>query len=179
MTITYRDGVPGDASALEEVFRLAFIETFGHLYRPEDLDFFLARMDEAAWRGELEDPSYRIRLAEADGVAVGFAKLGPLGLPVEPEGQALELKQLYLLSAWHGHGIAPVLMDWTLDQARRRGAEALYLSVWTGNLRARRFYARYGFTFVAPYAFMVGEQADEDEIWRLDLKDEECLTDKK
>ena len=171
MIISYRDAAPADAPILEEVFRRAFIETFGHLYRPEDLDFFLARMDEAAWRGELADPAFRIRLAEVDGTAAGFAKLGPLGLPAEPEGKALELKQLYLLREWHGCGIAPVLMDWTIDQARLQGAEQLYLSVWTQNHRARAFYARYGFTFVAPYAFMVGEQADEDEIWRLDLKE--------
>jgi GNAT superfamily N-acetyltransferase len=169
--IIYRDAAMADAPVLAEVFRRAFIETFGHLYRPEDLDFFLTRMDEAAWRGELGDPAYRIRLAEADGDAVGLAKLGPLGLPVEPEGKALELKQLYLLREWHGGGIARVLMDWILDQARLQGAEELYLSVWTENFRARTFYARYGFVFVAPYAFMVGEQADEDEIWRLDLRE--------
>ena len=166
----YRDAAATDAPALADVFRRAFIETFGHLYRPEDLEFFLARMDEAAWRGELSNPSYRIHLAEADGEVVGFAKLGPLGLPVEPARPALELKQLYLLREWQGCGIAQVLMEWTLDQARLQGAEALYLSVWTENHRARRFYARYGFAFVAPYAFMVGAQADEDEIWMLDLK---------
>ena len=172
MTIGYRDATADDAPALADMFSRAFIETFGHLYRPDDLDSFLARMDEAAWRGELKDPAYRIRLAEADGETVGFAKLGPLGLPVEPDGAALELKQLYLLRERHGCGIAPVLMDWTLEQARLQGAEQLYLSVWTENFRARAFYARYGFTFVAPYAFMVGEQADEDEIWRLDLEEQ-------
>src|SRR3954452_24651376 len=99
--IAYRAAAVADAPALEGVFRRAFIETFGHLYSAEDLESFLARMDEAAWRGELQDPAYRIRLAEADGAAVGFAKLGPLGLPVAPEGKALELKQLYLLSEWH------------------------------------------------------------------------------
>jgi ribosomal protein S18 acetylase RimI-like enzyme len=169
--ITYRDAIAADAPALEDLFARAFTETFGHLYRAEDLDSFLAGMDEAAWHGELTDPSYHIRLAEADGEAAGFVKLGTLDLPVEPEGKALELKQLYLLSEWHGHGIARILMDWTLDQAREQGAEQLYLSVWTENFRARNFYARYGFAFVAPYAFVVGEQADEDEIWRLDLRE--------
>lgn len=171
MTVTYRDATAADASLLSGLSRRTFVETFAHLYRPEDLAAFLARLDEAGWRGELEDPGYQVRIAEADGEAAGFAKLGPLGLPVEPARPALEVKQLYLLNSWHGQGIAPVLMDWLLGEARRRGAEALYLSVWTQNHRARRFYARYGFAFVAPYAFMVGEQADEDEIWGLHLMD--------
>lgn len=171
MTLTMRDASIADAALLSDLSRRTFVETFGHLYRPEDLAAFLARFDEAGWRGELENPAYQVRLAEVDGEPVGFAKLGPLGLPVESDRPALELKQLYLLQSAHGAGIAPVLMDWLLGEARRRGAEALFLSVWTENHRARRFYARYGFTFVAPFAFMVGEQADEDEIWRLDLKD--------
>ncbi len=169
--IDYRDASLADAAVLSDLSRRTFVETFAHLYRREDLDAFLAKLDESGWRGELENPAYRIRLAEADGEAVGFAKLGPLGLPVEPDGAALELKQLYLLKDRHGHGIAQMLMDWLLGEARRRGAGSLYLSVWSGNRRAQRFYARYGFAFVAPYAFMVGEQADEDEIWKLDLKE--------
>ncbi|MDB5692849.1 MAG: family N-acetyltransferase [Alphaproteobacteria bacterium] len=171
--IAYRDATAADALPLAGLFRTAFVETFGHLYRPEDLASFLATMGEEGWRGELENPAYQIRLAEADGEAIGFAKLGPLGLPVEPRGEALELRQLYLLKSWHGRGVAQALMDWVLGEARRRDADALYLSVWTRNHRARRFYAGYGFAFVAPYAFMVGAQADEDEIWRLELKERE------
>ena len=41
-------------------------------------------------------------------------------------------------------------MDWALDEARRRGAEELYLTVYTDNHRARRFYERYGFEAVGP-----------------------------
>ncbi|HEY1605422.1 MAG TPA: GNAT family N-acetyltransferase [Allosphingosinicella sp.] len=169
--IACRDAAAEDAALLADLGARTFIETFGHLYRQEDLDAFLARLDEAGWRGELENPDYQVRLAEMDGIAVGFAKLGPLDLPVAPEGPALELKQLYLLKQWQGQGIARMLMDWLLGEARRRGAGSLYLSVWSRNRRARNFYARYGFAFVAPYAFMVGEQADEDEIWMLDLKE--------
>jgi hypothetical protein len=37
------------------------------------------------------------------------------------------------------------------------------------NPRARRFYARHGFEEVAPYHFMVGDQADEDILCRARL----------
>jgi GNAT superfamily N-acetyltransferase len=169
--IAYRDAGPADAPLLAELSRRTFVETFGHLYREEDLEPFLGQLSEASLRRELETPGFQVRLAEADGEPAGFAKLGPLALPVDPRGHAVELRQLYLLEPWQGRGIARAMMDWTLDEARGRRADEIYLSVWTGNHRARRFYAGYGFAFVAPYAFMVGDQADEDEIWRLRLRD--------
>ena len=169
MTVTYRNAGPGDAALLARLHRRAFVETFGHLYSREDLDAFLARLSKEGFRDELADARYEIRFAEVDDAPVGFAKLGPIGLPVEPERPALELKQLYLLKPWQGRGIADALTLWLLERARARGAEELYLSVWSQNDRARRFYQRYGFVYVAPYAFMVGDQADEDEIMRLSL----------
>ena len=44
-------------------------------------------------------------------------------------------------------------MDWAFDEARRRGAEELYLTVFIENHRARRFYDRYGFEAVGPLRF--------------------------
>ncbi|HEV2816906.1 MAG TPA: GNAT family N-acetyltransferase [Allosphingosinicella sp.] len=167
--IAYRDGTPDDAAAIDALFRRSFADTFAHLYDPKDLAAFLADFTEAGWRRDLADPRFAFRLAEDDGTLAGYAKLSPLLLPAEPAGPAVELRQFYILKPWHGAGIAPVLMDWVLAEARRRGAGELYLSVFTDNHRARRFYARYGFEPVGPYAFMVGSQADEDIIMRLKL----------
>jgi ribosomal protein S18 acetylase RimI-like enzyme len=171
--IAYRDAGPADAEALAGLFRRSFVETFGPLYRREDLDAFLAQLSDEAWRGELADPAIAVRIAEAEGAAIGFAKIGPLALPAESRGPAAELRQLYLLKPFQGRGVAHELMDWALTEAGRRGAGEMFLSVYSGNYRAKSFYRRYGFSYVAPYLFMVGEQADEDEIWRLALKEEE------
>lgn len=167
--IAYRDATSEDAPAIDALFRASFIETFAHLYDPADLAAFFAKFTPQAWRDELADPDVVFRLAEEGERLAGYAKVSSLSLPVAPAGPAAELRQLYVATPWHGGGIAPELMDWVLADARRRGANTLYLTVFTGNLRARRFYARYGFEEVAPYAFMVGNQADEDLIMRLGL----------
>jgi hypothetical protein len=75
--IAYRDATPADAAVLAEIGRRSFVETFGHLYTPEDLAAFLANHNEANWRGELDRSRLFGPLAEADGEPVGFAKLGP------------------------------------------------------------------------------------------------------
>jgi GNAT superfamily N-acetyltransferase len=170
VSVAFRNASPADAAALAELGRLSFIETFGHLYTPENLDAFLVGHNEGKWRDELRDPGFAIRIGEADGRAVAYAKLGPPSLPFEPQGRPIELRQFYVLKPWQGAGVAADLMQWVLDEARARDADELYLSVFVDNHRARRFYERYGFRFVAPYTFMVGSHEDEDHILRLDLK---------
>lgn len=168
--IAYRDARLDDGAVLGGIARATFIETFGHLYRREDLATFLAAGSDAAYAAELADPGLEVRFAESQAIPIGFAKLGPLQLPVDAAGVAsAELRQLYVFKPWHGTDIARTLMDWALDRARARGAAALWLTVFIDNARARAFYRRLGFAEIMPYRFMVGTQADEDIICRLDL----------
>jgi diamine N-acetyltransferase len=167
--IRYRAGTAVDAALMSRIGAQTFVETFGHLYSPENLAAFLESHSEANWRKELTDPEVAIRIAEDDREAAGFAKVGPPSLPFEVTAPTAELRQLYVLKPWHGIGIAHALMDWVLDEARRRGAEQLILSVFVDNHRARRFYARYGFEEVGHYHFMVGDHADDDIIMRARL----------
>ncbi|OQW46516.1 MAG: GCN5 family acetyltransferase [Proteobacteria bacterium SG_bin6] len=160
---------PDDAEALSTLGKETFVETFGHLYTAENLAIFLENHAPERWAEQLADSAYAIRVAEAEGRLIAYAKLGPPSLPFTPQGRPIELRQLYVLKPWHGCGLAARLMDWMIAEARARGADELYLSVFTDNHRARRFYERYGFAFVQTYAFMVGSHADEDHIMRLAL----------
>ena len=166
MSITYRTAERADAATLDCLFDKVFCDTFAHLYRPEDLSAFLSSFGISDWEEQLDDPAFACLLAEVDGEPAGYVKLGPLKLLVETNGQALLLDQLYVLKAHHGAGIAQHLMDWAIEEASRRGATRIYLTVFVDNHRARRFYDRYGFEAVGRYDFMVGNQADEDIIMR-------------
>ena len=169
MSVDFRTAGPNDAATLADLAVRSFTETFGHLYSPENLAAFLANHSEERWRSELGDKEFAIRLGETDGDAVAYAKLGPPTLPFEPQGRPIELRQFYVLRAWQGGGAAEELMQWVLDEAQRRGAEELYLSVFIDNQRARRFYERHDFEPVGRYAFMVGTHADDDIVMRRKL----------
>ncbi|QHL91391.1 GNAT family N-acetyltransferase [Sphingomonas changnyeongensis] len=170
--ILYRTPTIADGPELAEMARTSFVETFGHLYRPEDLDAFCAAAfgPDTGIPAQLHDPALSFRIAAVDGRIIGFAKLGPRTLPVEnADPRAMELRQLYVLSPWHGQGVAQTLMDWTITTARAAGAPQLYLSVFVDNHRAQRFYQRYGFADIGRYSFMVGAHEDEDRLYQLDL----------
>ncbi len=169
MSVTFRLAGTDDAPALSRLGAETFTETFGHLYQPADLAAFLTNHGEEEWQRELADEDFAVLLAENDGEAVGYAKVGPPHLPFEPRGTAVELRQFYLLEPWKGQGLADQMMQWVIDEAERRGGGDLYLSVFVDNHRARKFYERWGFVAEGRYAFMVGSHADEDVVMRRPL----------
>lgn len=166
-----------DAEAITNVAETTFTATFAHLYSLGDIThFFTEWMPPAKVRAQLGDPDWAFRIVRDDSAVgrpvIGYIKLGPVDFDLPPGEQAegaLELHQLYLLPAAQGSGAAAALMDWAMKQAKARGAQRLYLSVYIDNIRAQRFYARYGFYEVGKNPFRVGNTVDDDRIWRCDL----------
>jgi diamine N-acetyltransferase len=164
---TLRDGGPDDAARLADFWRDRYVETFGDLYRPADLAAFLAASYSPAQQlAELLDQSGAHRLAfDASGALIGAASVGPLKLPIDPgPARGFELYRLYIVEAAKGAGVADALMAWALDQAAARATAKMYLGVYSENHRAKRFYARHGFTRVGGYEFIVGAARDAEDI---------------
>ena len=163
-----RRAVAEDAPALARLGARTFIDTFGHLYKPEDLQAFLVEShSEAAYLRVLADPAYALWIAERDGEAIGYAQAGRCGLP-HPDVQSGdgELKRLYVLAGRQNGGTGGALFAEALRWLERDGPRTLWLSVWSENHGAQRFYARHGFEFVAEYEFPVGAQRDREFMFR-------------
>lgn len=168
MSFTIRRATPADAECVVDITRRNFTETFGHLYPPEDLAYFLDNSYSLdAHRALLADDGYAIWLLERDGMAVGHAVAGPAGLPhadvAEGDG---ELKRLYILQDAHNGGLGSKLFQTVLDWLERDGPRTLWIGVWSENLGAQRFYGRYGFEEVGEYLFPVGNTHDHEFIMR-------------
>jgi diamine N-acetyltransferase len=172
MTFTIRRAALDDAEAVVDITRRNFTETFGHLYPPEDLAYFLCNVYSLdAHRVMLENPDYAIWLLEDRGRAIGHAVAGPCGLPHPDvrEGDG-ELKRLYLLQQAHNGGWGGQLFQAVLDWLERDGPRTLWIGVWSENLGAQRFYGRYGFEKVGEYLFPVGNTNDHEFILRRQAK---------
>lgn len=165
-----RAATAADIPALSALGSESFVVKFGDMYRPEDLAAFLEEThSHEALSGELAHPERRYRLAEIDGQLAGYCKLAiPSTLTEHDSAQRpIEIKQLYTAPGLTGKGIGAALMDWAMAEARAYGADAIQLSVWSGNTDAQRFYARYGFVKAADIEFWVGEQCDEEFLFAL------------
>lgn len=165
-TLSYRSPSPADTEKLANLGRDTFIETFGHLYRPRDLQTFLAsKYTPEIIAREIADPALRHQAVESQGDLVAFIKIGPLGLPVPaPLSPAGEIKQLYVRQSFAGQGLGKQLMSWAFAQMKAAGIAHLYLSVFSENVRAINFYRRCGFRKCGEYHYPVGEQLDLEWI---------------
>lgn len=163
-----------DAAAIAALAQHSFATTFRGLYRQQDLDAFLdGAMSARVYAEQLADPAFHFCVARTDDGLTGFVKLGRCTLPLPdaepPAVDAIELKQLYLAPAAQGTGLADRMIGWAHDIARERGHRAIYLSVFVDNHRAKRFYARHGYREIGYNPFRVGDQIDDDRIWKCDL----------
>lgn len=165
--VTLRPGVPGDAAALAALAAVTFTETFGHLYRSEDLATFLRVWKaDSVYAGHLADPDILITVAtDGAGGLVGYVLAGGCKLPVaDLDPAAGEVRELYLLQGQQGQGLGTRLLEGALTWLEERGRAPLYVGVWSGNHGAQRLYGRYGFEKVGEYEFPVGEQMDREFI---------------
>jgi len=166
--VSYRDATPDDCDALSALMRETFVATFGHLYSAEDLHAFLAaKYAPAVQYAEIIDPDRETRVAVRDDALVGYTQFGPMTLPYDAgPARALEIYRMYVVEDVKGVGVAAALMDWAIARMRERAGVYAFLSVWTENYRAQKFYARFGFEQVGEHDFAVGAQLDRDLIYR-------------
>jgi ribosomal protein S18 acetylase RimI-like enzyme len=168
MAPVIRRATATDADALARIGADTFVATFGHLYPAGDLQAFLDESHTAAaYARYLADDAYALWLLEAEGRALGYALAGPANLP-HPDLRAGdgELKRLYVDASLQNGGWGGRLFAGALAWLEREGPRTLWISVWSENLGAQRFYARHGFGKAGEYEFLVGRQRDREFIFR-------------
>lgn len=169
---TIRDAVPGEAAEFARFAREIFVATYAATYDANRLARHAQeRFGEAQQLAELADAARTTLVAlETSGAWAGFAVLRRHAAP--PEVQAhdpVELERFYVGTAWHGRGLATSLMEATLERAARHGHDAVWLSVWRHNGRARRFYEKSGFAAIGEVTFVFGGEAELDTLMAREL----------
>lgn len=169
-----RYAVEADAPALAALAESTFIETFGPSgfdipYPAEDLADFL-RLSYAPDRvaGWIKDPAETVWIAQDQaGALLAYAQVGPNTLP-HPDARPThgELKRIYVARAAQGSGLGQALIEQALAQLDPVGDATVWIGVWSGNLKAQRLYARYGFEKAGEYEFPVGRVRDREFILR-------------
>ena len=100
---------------------------------------------------------------------VGFAKLShqqQLGDFITM--QSLEICRLYVLKAYHDQKVGKLLMEATIELAKKEEMESVVLGVWEDNHRAVAFYKKWGFEKIGTHPFVMGDLIETD--WVMEKK---------
>ncbi len=148
MEINIRRVTLDDITELTVLARQTFYDTFTGTCTESDMQSFLDQhFNETQLGIELKNTKTLCFFAEADGVPVAYLHFMEdyHHFPLMKKWKALELKRIYVLKEYHGKGIAQKLMDHILAYATENNYEVVWLGVWEHNVRAQKFYEKYGF----------------------------------
>ena len=162
------------ASDLDEVVafgKQSFTETFGHLYPEEDLVTYLnSSYHNDKFLNYIEDNNkYGLYIAIDDDKIVGYILVSKgADLPHEEiTDNCYEIVKLYITPNCFGKGISHSLMKEAMGWIYKFGnCNDIWLSVYSDNIRAQKFYQKYGFKFAREYGYIVGNSVDREFIYR-------------
>ena len=144
--VDYRSPALADAEAIARVHVASWREAYDGIVPSSILDNVEVEDRIARWQGYLAGEGVTF-LAEVDGAAAGFIRVGKLSEPMV-EGADGHIFALYVLRRHHRQGIGRSLLGLAAGEWLSRGGKALSVGVLTENAPALAFYRGVGASFV-------------------------------
>jgi ribosomal protein S18 acetylase RimI-like enzyme len=163
---TVRFSKLSDAGKLAALAEQTFRDTFGGTNAIEDLNLHCqTSYGESIQAAEISNTEMVTLVCEDEGNLIAFAQLrwgkAPACVSADRPG---EIQRLYVLDAWHGKGIAQILMAACMAQMEKRGSDVAWLGVWERNPRAISFYKKFKFVEVGDHIFRLGADPQRDIV---------------
>jgi GNAT superfamily N-acetyltransferase len=164
-TITISIAGPSEAELIADLSRRTFYDTFAPHNTAENMDQFLqTEFTREKLVEQVGAPRNTFLLAWLDNQPVGYTRLYEGTEP--PRGIAgtasIEIARLYAEQHAIGKGIGKALMEASIDVARGKDKQWIWLGVWEHNLRAIAFYQKMGFEIFDRHIFLLGQDVQYD-----------------
>jgi diamine N-acetyltransferase len=166
MEVITRRVTLADVAALAVISKQTFYDTFNGTCTEKDMqDFLEDYYNDQQITKELSDANDFYFFAEIDGKPAGYIRFMEdySNFSVIKKWKALELKRIYVVKEYQGKGVAQKLMDLVIDFAVKEKYEVIWLGVWEHNVRAQKFYEKYGFVNSGhTHSFPIGSTPQTD-----------------
>ncbi|MCC6605142.1 MAG: GNAT family N-acetyltransferase [Anaerolineae bacterium] len=155
-----------DAKSLAFLAEQTFRDTFGPVNTAENMTLFCqSTYGESIQTAEIANPNMVTLLVDNQTELIGYAQLhwgeAPACVSAEQPG---EIQRFYILSGWHGQGIAQRLMNACIAEMQQKGTDVVWLGVWENNPKAIAFYQKVGFVAVGEHVFPLGNDPQRDIV---------------
>ncbi|CAF3885910.1 unnamed protein product [Rotaria sp. Silwood1] len=159
----------------EQTYHETFVEHFGINYPEKDLNSYSRSSASPEWFSQqILDQSRAVWVIEdnTNGELIAYAVAGPADQKDIPHDDLCSnvdgaVNCFFVRRDYQSHGFGRELMNiilpWLEEHYPHR---PIWLNVWSGNVKAQRFYTHYGFIKIGEAEFSVGERKDHDFIMK-------------
>lgn len=137
--ITFQPAGKSDISLLQRLAHTIWHSHYPGIITVEQIEFMLNKMYSAVQIAKEIDEGYNWVLVFDEQQPVGF-------LSFNYENSKVKLNKLYILVTFHKKGIGQLALEYVKNEAKRLGANKLYLTVNKQNTKAIQAYNRAGFS---------------------------------
>ncbi|MBK8052659.1 MAG: GNAT family N-acetyltransferase [Saprospiraceae bacterium] len=149
-----------------------FTEAFSDANSTENMSKYIEEnMSLEKLQSEIHDINSEFYFCKERCKIIGYLKLNFQSQRHSEFGVAsVELERIYVLKTYHGKQVAQKLINLSIELAKKRNADHIWLGVWENNHRAINFYSKNGFTAYDSHIFVLGDDAQRDILMKLRLK---------
>jgi len=132
-----------DSIAASRIYALSWKSGYKGIFSDELLDDIPLDFWVKAFNSNYETHRFQISVMNVDDEDIGA---GGYGLSRDYDDSKIgEVTSIYFREHAWGKGYSKMLMDFMLDELRRKGCDKVHLWTVKDNIRAQRFYEKYGF----------------------------------
>jgi diamine N-acetyltransferase len=166
--VTIRFATESDAELIADMSRSTFYETFAAYNSSKNMELFLKeQFTRPRLIKEVGVPENTFLLAYHNKEVAGYVKLRQGDVPKQLKGlRALEVARIYVVKDFIGKGVGKELMQASIDIAKDRKLDVIWLAVWEKNDRAFSFYNSWGFEKFGTQVFLLGMDLQKDWLMK-------------
>jgi ribosomal protein S18 acetylase RimI-like enzyme len=172
MNISFRKLDPSAVGLLQEISKTTFLETYAVHNSAENMQGYLDK--DFGIESLLEQMNHSgsgFYLVSVEDQVAGYLKLNTGAAQTEPNQEGgLEIERIYVLKEFQGQKIGQLLFEKSVEIARNKEKDYVWLGVWEKNHRAILFYKKNQFVQFGTHIFKLGEEEQTDFLMKLNLK---------
>jgi ribosomal protein S18 acetylase RimI-like enzyme len=165
--VLVKPAITADASAIAKIAKETFALACPPSADPNELEKYIDYNLNAERFGKLiASQSTYIACVFVKGEMAGFivAVYDSPCVDIADLTSTAEIQKLYIRPKFHGKEIAYKLMTSAIAEVTKPGIEKIWLGVYSGNIRAKKFYSKFGFHVVGETYFTMGSEKHLDNI---------------
>lgn len=161
-----------DVSALKDIAKKTFVDTFGPHNTPENMEIYVSKsFQEEYLLEQINIPNSQFYFATEEDKILGYLKVNIKNAQTEIQDQnSLEIERIYVLKEFHGKKVGQILLNKALEIANELKVDFAWLGVWEQNKRAVNFYQKNGFEIFGEHQFHFGDEEQTDLMMKLNLR---------